>query len=199
MQSKIVKIAGKTGTAQVSSGKAGYGKGMYLASFVGYFPADDPVFSMIVTVNKPQGAYYGGAVAGPVFREVAEKVYAIHQKFNNVETDEPEIPTTPEVHNGITKDVVKVMRELDLNYKGRRPRTYLTKAQKEENRIVLKANPVNKAEVPDVRGMGAQDAVFLLENSGLQVRMKGIGKVKNQSLQPGYKFKKGQTILITLG
>ncbi len=82
IQSKILKLAGKTGTAQISSGQDGYGKGLYLASFVGYFPAEKPVYSMIITVNKPQGAYYGGAVAGPVFREVAEKVYAIYQKFD---------------------------------------------------------------------------------------------------------------------
>ncbi len=201
IQSKIVRIAGKTGTAQISSGQGGYGKGLYLASFAGYFPADDPVYSMIVTVNKPQGgAYYGGAVAGPVFREVAEKVYAIHQKYDE-ELDEEvaEQESFPDIKSGVTRDVIRVMRSLDVDYEGRRPKTFLTKAEAGEEGIHLRENPVAEAQVPDVRGMGARDAVFLLESSGLQVRMSGVGKVKRQSLLPGYKYKKGQTITLTMG
>ncbi len=204
IQSDIVRIAGKTGTAQISSGR-GYGKGLYLASFVGYFPADDPAYSMMVTVNKPQGAYYGGAVAGPVFREVAEKVYAVHQKFKNTEeeageeSDEEPGESLPDVKSGITRDVVAVMRALDISYQGRKPRTPLARIVRDEEGIQLVENPVSDGQVPDVRGMGARDAVYLLEKSGLQVRISGIGKVKNQSLLPGYKFKKGQTITLTMG
>ena len=198
IQSKIVRIAGKTGTAQISSGVGGYRKGLYLASFVGYFPADDPEFSMIVTINKPQGAYYGGAVAGPVFKEVAEKVYAIHQQFRE-EEKEPETPQIPEVKNGYTRDLVRVMNSLDLDYEGRKPKTALAIAVKGEQGIHFRENPVDEEKVPDVRGMGARDAVYLLEKSGLQVRLSGIGKVKHQSLHPGDKFKKGQTITITMG
>jgi len=199
MKSKIIRIAGKTGTAQISSGQGGYGKGLYLASFVGYFPAEDPVFSMIVTVNKPQGAYYGGAVAMPVFREVAEKVYAVYQQFDEEEEEEPEITQAPDVKNGITREVVRVMNSLDIDYKGKKPKTRLTKTVSGEKGISLKENPVSEDRIPDVRGMGAKDAVFLLEKSGLQVRLSGVGKVKKQSLLPGYKFKKGQTISLTLG
>ncbi len=199
IQSKIVRIAGKTGTAQISTGQGGYGKGLYLASFVGYFPAEDPVFSMIVTVNKPQGAYYGGAVAGPVFKEIAEKVYAIHQKFSKEEEEEPETSQFPEVKNGYTRDLVRVMNSLDLDYEGPKPKTLLAKTEKGDEGIMLRENPIEEDEVPDVRGMGARDAVYLLEKSGLQVRMSGIGKVKGQSLPPGYKFRKGQTINLTLG
>jgi len=199
MKSKIIKMAGKTGTAQISTGKGGYGKGLYLASFVGYFPADEPVYSMIVTVNKPKGAYYGGAVAMPVFREVAEKVFAVHQHFDESKPEEPEMATLPDVKNGYTRDVVKVMNALDIDYKGRKPKTELTKTIKEGEKIMLKENQVAEDRVPDVRGMGARDAVFLLEKSGLQVRVSGIGKVKNQSLLPGYKYKRGQTITLTMG
>jgi cell division protein FtsI (penicillin-binding protein 3) len=199
LQSKIIKLAGKTGTAQISSGKGGYGKGLYLASFVGYFPADKPVYSMIVTVNKPKGAYYGGAVAMPVFREVAEKVFAIYQQFDESKQVEPEVPALPEVKNGYTRDIVRVMDALDIDYKGRKPKTDLTKTIKEGDEIRLKENQVSEERVPDVRGMGARDAVFVLESSGLQVRVSGIGKVKSQSLLPGYKFKKGQTIKLTMG
>jgi cell division protein FtsI (penicillin-binding protein 3) len=199
IQSEIVRIAGKTGTAQISSGQGGYGKGLYLASFVGYFPAENPVFSMIVTVNKPQGAYYGGAVAGPVFREIAEKVYAIHQKFSKEKEEEPETPGFPDVKNGYTRELIRVMNSLDLDYEGRKPKTVLAKTEKGEEGILFRENPVEEDKVPDVRGMGARDAVYLLEKSGLQVRMSGIGKVKRQSLLPGYKFRRGQTITLTMG
>lgn len=200
IQSDIVRIAGKTGTAQISSG-GGYGKGLYLASFVGYFPAEEPVYSMIVTVNRPQGAYYGGAVAGPVFREVAEKVFAIHQKFNTLEEEEEEDAPEPlpDIKNGNTRDVVAVMRSLDVDFKGRKPRTPLAGIEKDTEGIALKEIQIRENQVPDVRGMGARDAVFLLEKSGLQVRISGIGKVKSQSLLPGYKHKKGQTITLTMG
>ena len=78
LQNEYFKIAGKTGTAQVATSQGGYQQGMYLASFAGYFPADNPQYSMIVTFNNPRsGLYYGGSVAGPVFKEIAEKVFAI--------------------------------------------------------------------------------------------------------------------------
>jgi cell division protein FtsI (penicillin-binding protein 3) len=199
MKSNIIKLAGKTGTAQISSGQRGYGKGLYLSSFAGYFPADKPVYSMIVTLDKPQGAYYGGAVAMPVFKEVAEKVFALYQQFDESKTEEPLVAALPDVKNGVTRDIVRVMDELDINYKGRKPGTNLTKTVKDGDEIRLKENIVSEDRVPDVKGMGAKDAVFLLESSGLQVRVSGIGKVKTQSLLPGYKFRKGQTITLTLG
>lgn len=199
IRSQIIRLAGKTGTAQISGGKQGYQAGLYLASFAGYFPADDPVYSMIVTINRPRGAYYGGSVAGPVFREVAEKVYAIHQKFNEEEFEDPEEPVLPDIKNGYTHDVVRVMDALDIDYKGRKPKTTLARTKEEENTIRLEANPIEENQVPDVRGMGAKDAVYLLESNGLRVNLSGVGKVRRQSLQPGYKFKKGQTITLTLG
>jgi cell division protein FtsI (penicillin-binding protein 3) len=154
---------------------------------------------MIVTINKPRGAYYGGAVAMPVFREVAEKVYAIYQQFDESKQEEPEVPALPEVKNGYTRDIVRVMDALNIDYKGRKPKTDLTKTVKDGEEIRLNENQVSEERVPDVRGMGARDAVFLLESSGLQVRVSGIGKVKSQSLLPGYKFKRGQTIKLTMG
>ena len=74
------KIAGKTGTAQIANARHGYRSGArisYQASFVGYFPADDPLYSCIVVVNAPSNwVYYGNVVSGPVFKEIADKVYA---------------------------------------------------------------------------------------------------------------------------
>jgi len=156
---------------------------------------------MIVSVYKPQGAYYGGAVAGPVFREIAEKVYAVYQKIDPEKEDMSEVDQLPEIKNGITREVIRVMKDLDIDYEyeGGKPSTYFTRVKKEGGSLRLAENPVDGECVPDVRGMGAKDAVFLLEKAGLQVRLSGIGKVKNQSLLPGYRFKKGQTILLILG
>ena len=137
--------------------------------------------------------------AMPVFKEVAEKVFALYQQFDESKTEEPLVAALPDVKNGVTRDIVRVMDELDIDYKGRKPGTNLTKTVKDGDEIRLKENVVTGDRVPDVRGMGAKDAVFLLESSGLLVRVSGIGKVKTQSLLPGYKFKKGQTISLTLG
>jgi len=70
---KEYRIAGKTGTAQVA-GRGGYLRGKFVASFVGYLPADNPKIAILVVVDEPQGNYYGGTVAAPVFRRVAEQV-----------------------------------------------------------------------------------------------------------------------------
>jgi cell division protein FtsI (penicillin-binding protein 3) len=199
LQNPYFKLAGKTGTAQISTGTSGYQKGMYLASFAGYFPADDPKYSLIVTFNNPKGAYYGGSVAGPVFKEIAEKVFATQILIDDL----PEAPVDnetklPDVIKGKSKDILKIAEELELeNIKGL-PRTTLASVKKENNQLVLSENEITQGIVPDVRGMGASNAIFLLENAGLQVKIKGIGKVKTQSLDPGTKYRPGQTVYLTL-
>ncbi len=106
----------------------------------------------------------------------------------------------PDIKCGITREVVRVMNDLDIDYEGKKPDTYLTKIKSSDNAIHLEENPVLKEKVPDVRERRrARDAVYLLESSGLQVKLIGIGKVKSQSLLPGYKFKKGQTIMLKMG
>ena len=199
IQSEMFKIAGKTGTAQISSGQGGYGKGLYLASFAGYFPADDPRYSMIVVVNKPQGAYYGGAVAGPVFKEVAEKVYALYTDPEDLEEEEKQYAAIPEVKNGLSRDLVKVLNTLDVDTNGKRPSTLVSKAVNEEDAIILVEYDFSEEAIPDVRGMAPSDAVYLLESAGLAVRVTGVGKVRNQSMKPGTIFKKGQSITLILG
>ncbi len=201
LQNPYFKIAGKTGTAQVATGQSGYQKGMYLASFAGYFPADNPRFSMIVTVNNPRGeTYYGGTVAGPVFKEIAEKVYASQILIDELREVEEEINTTlPEIKKGKSADILKLAKELNINGILGNPGTVLANVKSEKEQVVLSEAILPAGEVPDVRGMGASDAVFLLESSGLQVIVNGVGKVKQQSLNPGSKYKRGQAIQLTLG
>lgn len=199
LKNEYFKIAGKTGTAQISTGAGGYQKGMYLASFAGYFPADDPEYSMIVTFNNPRGAYYGGSVAGPVFKEIAEKIYAARITIKEMEElPEPDENILPDIKKGKSKDILKIARELDMEMVKGKPETTLASVKKENNQIILGENEMNSGRVPDVRGMGARNAVYLLENAGLRVKVKGVGKVRQQSLTPGSHYQPGQTVYITL-
>ncbi len=199
LKNEYFKFAGKTGTAQISTGAGGYQKGMYLASFAGYFPADDPEYSMIVTFNNPRGAYYGGSVAGPVFKEIAEKIYADRISIKEMEElPEPDDNILPDIKKGKSKDILKIARELDMDIVKGKPETTLASVKKENDQIILGENEMNSGRVPDVRGMGAKNAVYLLENAGLRVKVKGVGKVRQQSLTPGSHYQPGQTVYITL-
>ena len=202
INSKYFNIAGKTGTARVATSSEGYSAGMYLASFVGYFPADDPKYSMIVTFNNPRGGYYGASVAGPVFKEIAEKVYAfqiLKDKPLEDEEDEDEKIHLPDIKRGQSEDLLEVISALKLkNVKGD-PDSEWAGIEVKEDKITLTDSKISEGLVPNVQGMGASNAIFLMENAGLQVRISGMGKVKKQSLTPGGKYRKGQTVLLTLG
>ena len=202
LQNPWFKIAGKTGTAQVATSQGGYKKGMYLASFAGYFPADDPKYSLIVTVNNPRGGtYYGGSVAGPVFKEIAEKVYAARILFDDAPEEKtlPSEPQLPEIKNGNPENIFRLAEELSIENLESKSVSGLVKVKKVDNRIILDENETTVGSVPDVTGMGASEAIFLLENAGLQVRLKGMGKVVRQSLKPGTRANRGDIVYITLG
>ncbi|MBN1821481.1 MAG: transpeptidase family protein [Prolixibacteraceae bacterium] len=199
VSSKVFKIAGKTGTAQIAA-NGEYPKGLYLASFAGYFPADDPVYSMIVTVNSPRGGiYYGGSVAGPVFKEIAEKVYAREIGITKLaESDDTDNSQLPEIKNGRQEDILEVLNHLKLNTVQADVRSDYVEVKSGEGTVQVEGKEIPEGKVPDVMGMGASDAVFLLENAGLSVKVQGMGKVKKQSLLPGSGFRQGQLIYITL-
>ena len=199
LNNPFFKIAGKTGTAQIAVGQEGYEKGMYLASFAGYFPADNPKYSVMVTFNNPKGGYYGSSVAGPVFKEIAEKVFAMQILSDKIpEEKKIEGSKLPNVKKGNPEDILKIAKELDLDNIIGEPTSYLASVKKEENQIVLSENKISAGIVPDVRGIGASNAVFIMENAGLRVKVKGVGKVKIQSLPPGSKYWNGQTVYLTL-
>lgn len=196
--SKYFDVAGKTGTARVATSSSGYNDGMYLASFVGYFPTDKPKYSMMVTFNNPRGGYYGASVAGPVFKEIAEKVFAL-QGFTKESVKEPEQgEKLPVVKNGRTEDILEIAKELQLkNVKGS-PDSELASANVQGEEVILTSTTIDSEKVPNVKGMGASNAIFLMENAGLKVKIKGVGKVKKQSLSPGSNFRTGQTVYLTL-
>ncbi|TND09214.1 MAG: cell division protein FtsI/penicillin-binding protein 2 [Bacteroidetes bacterium] len=209
LKASVFKIAGKTGTAQVANNGAGY-KGKekitYQASFVGYFPADNPKYTCIVIVNAPSNdAYYGGAVAGPIFKQIADRVYStnldIHKPVNV--NAQPLIGSVlPEVKKGAIAPTLDVLKSLNLPVENNAMSSGWISAQSGTTKI--SANPIgieqalNNNQMPDLTGLTASEVLFLLENKGLRVRVRGSGSVFRQSLPAGTKFNKGTEIIIEL-
>lgn len=196
--SKNYAFAGKTGTAQIV--KSGRYEKVYQASFAGYFPAENPKYSCIVVINSPSnGIFYGGWVAGPVFREIADKVYAMsfdmHKSSNKYHDYLAE--KIPFLKPGYKPDALEVYKALDVKCKTETDALWVS-YQRRANDIELTEKPMNDKQVPNVQGMGLKDALYLLENYGLNVQVKGKGRVRQQSLTPGSIATKGQTILIEL-
>ncbi|MDP5000789.1 MAG: transpeptidase family protein [Flavobacterium sp.] len=162
LYSKDFSMAGKTGTAQVNYGKP---EMYYASSFVGYFPADQPKYSCIVIIHKPDKniGYYGGDVSGPVFKRIAQKIFTDSPSTNHV------------------KNINAKVASQEENYS-----KYYKAVENESNLI------------PNVKGMDGMDAVALLENLGLKVKVIGIGRVKTQSLTSGQAFNKNQIITLEL-
>lgn len=195
------RIAGKTGTARIASttGK-GYIPNSYRASFVGYFPADKPLYSCIVVIDNPRNGYYATTVSAPVFREIADKVYSMAYVYYG----EPEYETDkslPICKNGLKKDFKVIFDELDIDIDGLGDvdeTDWVVTASNEGESIVVKPRVINFTTVPNVKGMGLRDALFVLENSGLKVGVVGAGMVQKQSLHPGYEVPRGSYIHIEL-
>ncbi len=166
LYSKDFSMAGKTGTAQVDYAKDGGANKYYASSFVGYFPAESPMYSCIVVVHKPSTVnnnYYGADVAGPVFKRIAQKIF----------TDSP---TTNEI------------KKLEKKY-----------ANQEQSYAVYDSKiQANLKFIPNLKGMSGMDAVALLGNLGVKVKVKGIGKVKSQSIQAGMAVDKNMTVVLEL-
>ncbi|MCY1721482.1 penicillin-binding transpeptidase domain-containing protein [Prolixibacteraceae bacterium Z1-6] len=199
VQGEHFKVAGKTGTARVArEDGAGYVQGAYYASFVGYFPADDPMFSLIVTFKRPRNSIYGAAVAGPVFKEISEKVFAGQVMDGGIKEEKKENESTPLIKPGEADQILKIAQELQLQNVEGKPGSKMATVSIVENKVVLTEKEISAGTVPDVRGMGASNAIYLMENAGLKVKIKGVGKVSQQSLQPGSKYRTGQTVYLAL-
>jgi cell division protein FtsI (penicillin-binding protein 3) len=180
-------VAGKTGTALVSDGPIKYGDRVYQASFVGYFPADRPQYTCIVVVRtKPFAAsHYGGTVAAPVFREIATKVYAMYVDRKDPSQFVKKSDSTIFFYAGYGQDLRKVFQTLQLPYADSMQRQPWVKAYNPQGKTVLKAQPLRPKVMPNVKGMGLKDALFLLENMGVKVQVKGRGRIVSQSVAPG--------------
>jgi cell division protein FtsI (penicillin-binding protein 3) len=198
-------IAAKTGTAQIAQDNKGYKVGnkiSYQASLCGYFPADNPLYSIIVIVYGPSNRlFYGNDVAGPVFREIADKVYSMSTSFHKpIQRDTSRaILHVPKVLVGHGEDIALISKQLNI----RRMNELVTDSPMVSVEHLLDAwkvssKPMQSGTVPDVQGMGLKDALPLLENSNLVVKVKGKGRIKKQSLPAGRPCVKGTEILLEL-
>lgn len=203
--SKQFAVAGKTGTAQISQGAGGYktGRTRYLVSFCGYFPAEAPRYSMIVSIQKPGLPASGGLMAGSVFSRIAERVYA-RRLYSELDAaiDSTACPI-PDVKRGDLMEAQRVLDELDVPNRGvRRGNHWGSYTPEEDGKLAAQADeqqPASGGTVPRVVGMGAKDALYLLQRQGLTVSLQGVGSVKRQSVPPGSTARRGQRIELLLG
>lgn len=193
-------VAGKTGTAHVSDGAIKYAHGVYQATFVGYFPADKPQYTCIVVIRtKPHAAsHYGGTLAAPVFKEIATKLYAMYVDNKNASLYAAAKDSAKFFYSGYTKDIKNVFKTMNMSYKDSSSHSNWTSVYAANYQPVMKQATIRKQVMPNVRGMGLKDAVYLLENMGLKVSIKGRGKVAMQSVAPGTALAKGITVILEL-
>ncbi len=204
LASKRYSFAGKTGTAQLNyrRGSNGTRVGGYQASFAGYFPADKPRYSCVVVIYKPsEGEFYGSDVAGPVFREIADKAYnsmiELHDPINRGPRPVLYAENLPRRDIGDARDIYTVLDYLRLPYYGQ-PEARLAAITASQDSLLLYGRSLPEETMPDVTGMGLRDALFELENRGLTVKTQGVGRVTRQSLLVGTRLR-GQEVLLILG
>jgi cell division protein FtsI (penicillin-binding protein 3) len=204
LKSDLYRFGGKTGTAVTAMDNRGYNKGnkIYQSAFMGFFPFDNPKYSIAVVIQNGSESRlaYGGVVSGPVFKEVADRLYAskiANEPFNKFQS----VPDSGLYKfYGTKTDVNRILAA--FSYKEYKPESegkWLTTFLQDGNAQIMNNNfstPTHK--IPDVTGMGLKDAVYLLENKGLKVIASGKGRVVSQSLVQNSDFNKGQSIKIEL-
>lgn len=196
------EIAGKTGTAKLLNTDKKFGQdelsSNYQASFVGYFPAKEPIYSCIVVISKPKVAYYGARVSGTVFAAIANKVYASQLQYHKaINESSQKIAAVPTVKTGRKSDITTLLKWLGIRFQLNDESNWISSEPAGE-KLYLNQRPVGRKMVPSVIGMTAKDAIYILEERGLVVQMKGFGKVTKQSIAVGEKAIAGQLIKIQL-
>lgn len=200
------KVAGKTGTAQVAKG-GGYKMGTvhYLLSFAGYFPADAPRYSCIVCIQKSGLPASGGGMSGKVFHDIAEGIMAQSLKMDVRDAHDENSILEPDVKSGNIIAADYVLTHLGYETRADWSGSYADgnpiwgHATRGNGHIALTRQAKTQANVmPDVTGMGARDAVFLIESRGVKTKLYGRGKVTQQSIAAGHTISKGMACILTL-
>jgi cell division protein FtsI (penicillin-binding protein 3) len=163
-------VAGKTGTAHVADGNIKYSHGVYQASFVGYFPADQPAYSCIVVIRtKPYAwLHYGGQLAAPVFREIATRLYSTYVQSKRPSNYTAKKDSANYFYGGLTADIKNVLNRLQVRFSDSDNQNAWSHVVAVTGEQIIKPNPINNKIMPDVKGMGLKDALYLLENIGLK-------------------------------
>ncbi len=204
IESPFYTMAGKTGTAQVADKGIKYTDGVYQGSFVGYLPFENPKYTICVVIRtKPHsGTYYGGAIAAPVFRMVADKIFSQNMGAwsapldSMAKTGGSTIPAKAATAGAYEVLFGRMNRRMAMNvdYKS----TMMQLVTDSSRRTEVQQKHVYKDVMPDVTGMTLKDAVYLLENNGMRVRVQGKGKVQAQSVPAGTRLTRGQNIMLQL-
>jgi len=196
------KVAGKTGTALVANGKLAYSEQIYQSAFAGYFPAENPQYTCVVVIkNKPHALIHHGAdVAGPVFKEIADRLYSTYiTQGNSLQVTVKKSDSSLFSYTGSKKDISTVSAKLNLRYADSTTANDQWINLNSTHAItVLNKKNITQAAMPELKGMALKDVVYVCENLGLKVMAKGRGKVALQSIQPGQAFVKGQMVNIEL-
>jgi cell division protein FtsI (penicillin-binding protein 3) len=197
----LYKVAGKTGTALVANGNKGYADKIYQSSFAGYFPADNPQYTIVVIIkNKPHAAnFYGGSVAGPVFKEISDRLYStyIQNKLNIAPV--VHLKDSQVFNYSISKISLKtIAKQLSLNYQDSSLNNDWVSMQGAGKVLKVGQQVISDTTMPNITGMKLQDALWLCEKKGLVVSCVGRGKVVKQSIVQGQYIQKGQQIQIEL-
>ena len=196
VNSNLVNISGKTGTAMIAT-RGGY-EGYYV-SFCGYFPSDKPKYTCFVGVRHPQGSPSGGLMAGTVFKEIAEAITIRDIARNPLKPQTDTINIfTPKVKNGRLDNTEFVLSKLGQKFVSPDIVAEWIDTRTTNNQISLIPHKIQESIMPNVIGMGAKDAIYLLENMNLNVKLSGAGKVIEQSVPEGSRLVKGTTVTIIL-
>jgi cell division protein FtsI (penicillin-binding protein 3) len=196
----VYSSGGKTGTAHVAGKGVSYDDGIYQASYVGYFPFENPQYSCIVVIRtKPHPKLHmGGQVSAPVFKEVADKLFAVKNTHPILLAEGARKENTGFYYAGETKDVKQVLNVLAIPYVDSAGKQPWSSMYSNNSRAVVNTRYITKNTVPNVKGMGLKDALYLLEAMNMKVMAKGSGRVTLQSIEPGAAVNKNQLIKIEL-
>lgn len=199
-------VAGKTGTAQVAQGARGYftadGGRDYLATLVGYFPAEAPKYSCIVTIkthHKPGDGnrYYGSQLAGPVFKDIINYIYTLDEEWRADVQDSMRLNGTIPIKGGNLQQIYRTTSEVriasEINTQEQGWGTVNKGSTINVNRI-----DIDTELMPDLKGMGLKDALYVLEQAGMRVTFEGKGGVAQQSIAPGDTLVRGNDVHLVL-
>lgn len=200
IQSPYVSIAGKTGTSLIAS-QGKYGAQGYYVSFCGYFPTEQPKYTCFVGVRRPQGVVSGGRMSGAVFKQIAEETFALDRvlPLDSLSLVNSSMELVPKFKNGNLENLATVIKTLNIPINlPPSDASWVSVHSDSTNQVEIQPIKTAPNTVPNVKGMGARDALFLLEKQGLKVVIKGYGQVKEQSIAPGKPVSRGATVVLTL-
>ena len=202
IKSDKYKIAGKTGTTVLNyAGRKEGEEKMYQASFVGFFPAENPKYSGIVVINNPKNdQVYGGKIAAPIFKELADKVFALDIEIHNPISISDSIKSLPKIKKGEVQKASLVLNNLGISNKQTKANYMVARTlQKEIELIEIKIDEdLKKGVMPDLRGINLEDALYLLGINGIKVEVSGSGIVVKQSIEIGESILIGSIIKLEL-